>query len=511
MQARVVAFGLLVVACERSSPSSVAVDEPPQAEVIVPASDPKPTPESSPVPASRSLTELAGPAVAGFVVYTTEQSVVIPTDGSGPVIGEGLWILDEQTAPVAYSNLLVLSEARVRTLGLPPCACLSLDVACTYEAFERRRFDPATGTSAQEKRCECIAKPDRPGYLPPEPEDVDGQVFEHCEGDQDDVIVSLVGGQLFHQGWEWNGACYEGMSVYDATSWSDDLVESPATLDDTGMRLIGCDMDMGAAFAERPWPFDPDDYGSAEYCDNVEVDTFFLRRGELYWVGDNILHAGGDRTLRKRTVTPTSCPSVADPCGDPAPYRELAKLAKRSREFWIANDGSAALVASKTRWELWPAGAATPIAFELPGIDATKDVIGVRVQRDVAGLRALMKLHEKIGVEPAGRSSPTIELAQCPGGGSPHDELSAREWGDLCALHLVGERWAEAQTCCLAGLAVAEEPSVRGALLYNLGRISEDQGADAQAEQLYSESLVVRPDNATTKRRLEKVRRSLQP
>ena len=509
MQARVVAFGLLMVACDRTSTSSVEVQESSQVEVTAPTPDPPP-PETPPVSPTPSLADVAGPAVAGFVVYTTEQSVVIPIDGSGAVVGEGLWIVDEQTSPVAYSNRLSMSEARVRTLELPPCACLSLDVACEYESFEQRRFDPITGASAQNKHCECIAKPDRPGFLPPAPEDVDGEVFEHCEGDQDDVIVSLVGGKLFHQGWEWNGSCYGGMSVYDAMSWSDDLVDSPAALDETDMRLIGCNMDVGPAFTERPWPFDPADYGSAQYCENIEAETFALRRGELYWVGDNISHAGGDRTLRKRAVTPTSCPSIADPCGDPAPYRDLAKLEKRSREFWIANDGSAALVGSKTKWELWPAGATAPIEFELAGIDATNDVIGVRVHRDVAGLRALMKLHEKIGVEPAGRSSATIELAQCPM--EPLSETySAREWGNLCALHLAGERWAEAQTCCLAGLEVAEEPSVRGALLYNLGRISEHQGAYAQAEKLYSESLVVRPDNRTTKKQLEKVRRSLAP
>jgi hypothetical protein len=509
MQPRALAVGLLVVACERTPPPNV-VDEMPQVEVTVPAPDPLPTPVPVPVAPTPSLADLAGPVVAGFVVYTTEQSVVIPTDGSGPVIGEGLWILDEQTSPVAYDHLLVLSEARARALALPPCACLSLDVSCTHEDLQWRHFDPLTGASAQKNRCECIKKPDRPGWLPPEPGDVDGEVYEHCEGEEDEGIVSLVGGQLFYQGWEWNGACYGGMSVYDATSRSTDLVESPAPLDDTGMRVIGCDMEIGPAFVQRPWPFNPGDYGSAKYCDNVEVETFALRRGELYWVGDNILHAGGDRTLAKRAVTPASCPSSADPCGDPEPYRELAKLAKRSREFWIANDGSAALVASKTRWELWSAGAATPIEFELPGIDATDVVIGVRVHRDVAGLRALMRMHEKVGIEPDGRSSPTMELAQCPGGAAD-ENVSAREWGRQCALHLVGERWTAAEETCLAGLAVADDPSVRGALLYNLGRISEGQGAYSQAEKLYSESLVVRPDNATTKRRLEEVQRSLQP
>lgn len=48
----------------------------------------------------------------------------------------------------------------------------------------------------------------------------------------------------------------------------------------------------------------------------------------------------------------------------------------------------------------------------------------------------------------------------------------------------------------------------RGALLYNLGRIAEAQGADHQALAHYRGSLAARPDNATVKRRLAKLERA---
>ncbi|MCA9711549.1 MAG: tetratricopeptide repeat protein, partial [Myxococcales bacterium] len=86
---------------------------------------------------------------------------------------------------------------------------------------------------------------------------------------------------------------------------------------------------------------------------------------------------------------------------------------------------------------------------------------------------------------------------------------SARAWGNDCVARLRIGHWASAEASCLEGLTIATEAKTKGALLYNLGRIAEAQGAQAQALEHYRSSLAARPDDRTVKRRLAKLERAV--
>lgn len=339
---------------------------------------------SEPVAAEPEATPTVTPksASAGFVIYTAEQSAVVSLDGSRPAIGEGLWVQDDRSSPSSYSHALLMSEARARKLRLPNCRSSS-KATCTSESVERRRFEPGMDTVILEGRaCECIEKPI----------ESDG-ASDECETDGAAEVVALLAGRIWFMGWE-QSVC-DGMNIYDGTSWSHDLIPDAPIPDDTGMQKLGCSRDIFVQGGETRWPFELDDYGPDE-CD-FESKGFLLRRGELYLIEENVHHAGGERTLSKRVATPTTCPSVDDPCGDAEPFAQRANLSVPTREFWIASDGSAALVGEATSWELWVAGQDQPLRFELPGFDATATVIGVRAHRDVSGLRDLIEQNRAIG------------------------------------------------------------------------------------------------------------------
>ncbi|EDM80771.1 hypothetical protein PPSIR1_12848 [Plesiocystis pacifica SIR-1] len=452
-------------------------------------------------------------AVPGFVVYTVEQSALIPFDGSPPLVAEGLWIQDDRSSPPALRHTTVLSHDRARTLDLPPCPCLTADDACTYGSLTTRELAP----EAKDARpCGCLYPEDRSGYPPPDPEWVDGEVYEPCEGEGEDAPVAIVGGRLQFLGWDWNGACYGALSIYDAFDSSADLIHEPPSLSafvDGQLGGIEC-FDLEPAAITLPWPYldmeempnlcEPDYYG--------EADIFVLRRGSLHRVEDNIHHAGGTRGVRRMRVRPDRCPSVNDPCGEPDPFKPHAQLARQSREYWIATDGSTGLFARGTRYELWRPGTKEPAhRFKLSGFDATFDVLGVRVHADLRPLQDAVAANPKLGREPSQVSPPTVALDQCPGGSFDRAQgLSARDWGNLCVQHMRADRHASAEAACLQGLRVADDPRTRGALLFNLGRISEAIGALAQAQAHYAASLDARPDNATTQKRLRVVTKQLE-
>jgi hypothetical protein len=336
--------------------------------------------------------------------------------------------------------------------------------------------------------------------------EVDGEMFEACTGGGDELLASLVAGQLFYLGWDWNGACGGGLSIYDAMESRRPLIGDPPDLASAGMRSVGCDLELGPAFVAPPWPIDHSVL-VRECEDYFESEAFMLRRGELYAVRDDISGTHGTRWYLKRAARPDSCPSVNDPCGDPQPFHGKAKLDRRQREFWIATDGSAALTGEKRAYALWLADADVPIEFELAKVHASTDVIGVRVHTDIGRLRALIDKHPTLAVERPERSpttmSPDTCLAQVS---SAQIGTKASELGNTCFMYIGIEQWLEAEEACLQGLSLAEEPGTRGAIFYNLGLIAEAQGAREQAGVYYRESLAVRPGNRTVERKLDKLK-----
>ena len=52
--------------------------------------------------------------VPGFVLYTAEQTIIVPFDSSARTVGEGLWLQDDRVSPPALTHSLIQSEARAR-------------------------------------------------------------------------------------------------------------------------------------------------------------------------------------------------------------------------------------------------------------------------------------------------------------------------------------------------------------------------------------------------------------
>lgn len=467
--------------------------------------EPAPTLAIDPVLPTREVLPSPSPSpVPGFVLYTQDRSILIPHDGSAPVIGEGLWIQDDRSEPAPITHTLVLSAARAEALDLPGRACFALEHACDYGSFESRSFDPQTGSIVEspDPSCTSVRQYEALGWPATER---DGEHFEPCAELEQQDIASLTAGQLNLHGWDWNGACFHGLNIYDATSISHDLIVDPPELDDVGMRSLGCDTEFGMPEVVPAWPLPERELVECE--DHYESEVFLLRRAELWSIRDNISGAGGWRSYAKRPVRPTSCPSINDPCGDPEPFRKRAKLHRRQREFWIATDGSAALSAEHSKYSLWRTESEAPVEFELAGVDASTNVIGVRVHADLRRLRALIEQHPGIGIDRADRAPKTMDAEACLelAGDECDPDVGARTWGNECVTWIGREQWSWAERSCACGLRATDEPAARGALLYNLGVIAEAQGAREQALMQYRESLRLRPNNVPVQQRLAKL------
>lgn len=457
------------------------------------------------------------PPIPGFVIYSLERSVVIPFDGSAPTLGEGLWIQDESATPTSWTHQAQLTERRVETMGLEVCPCTEVEGACTFEATILARLDPSTGAIVEgpDPQCRCWS-PEEPDFMAPPPPfeaiggEVDDEVYEPCASQSESKPVSIVGGRLYMLGYDWNQACFGAMSIYDAFAWGEELVADPPPLDeDAGMRSLGCTFD---AWIYAPWPL-----ALAELDDDCKADDWVYeselvvaRRGWLWRISDDVGHAGGAREVARRRLRPDRCPSANDPCGDPEPFTSRRGFDKR--EFWIASDGAAALSARGTRYALWRAGEGPPTKFSLDGIDATHDLLGVRVHADVGRLARLIDAHAGLGRAPAG-PRPRVDACRTPELFETDkgfvDERGGRGWGARCFEHLQRGHWSAAEAACARGLELASEGGVRGALLYNLGRVAEERGAHERAAALYVESLAARPDNRIVERRLRGLERRL--
>ena len=468
----------------------------------VPATEPEPEPP---------LLGYAEPRKPGFVLYTLGQSIVVPSDGSPPVVAPGLWLQDDRTSPpTRLHHSLVLED-----LELPPCPCAEIEGACELNTILTTRFDDIGNVVRSPDVCRCWFRPEF-AMTPPAPEDTaDGVAYGPCSGSGDSRYVSLVGGQLHELGWDANGACFGSLNTYDAYGTSYPLIDDPPNLDNGGMGTPKCvdPESVGPALIAAVWPLPrAEDQSHCEYGTfaREEAETFLLRRGFLWWVGDNMLHAGADRWFSRRRVRPGSCPGLGDPCGSPRPFT-AKKDFRRWREFWIATDGTAALTGTRERYALWHANADAPTPFELPGVHATTDVIGVRAHDDVGPLLRLVEHHDTVGEPPDGPGPLPSDCgmpAAFPTDADFTDD-TGRGWSNRCFAHLKDARWTAAEAACRRGLETARDPNLRGALLYNLGRVAEGREAFPYALELYRASLTERPENRIVKRRLRTLERRL--
>ncbi len=443
-------------------------------------------------------------------MYALHRTVVVPADGSARRQGHGLWIQDDGVTPSQVSHTFALDEAGIVRIALPPCPCRDVEGGCFRSSLNTTRFDPRTGsiTADSDVACRCVYPPASRFMPVPDPADVDGEVYQPCATQGQTGWVSLVAGSLHAAGWDWNGACYGALSVYDAVSWSEPLVAGAATLDGRGMRVFGCSFE--ASPGDPPWPLASGlscrgpELGHCDCSERYpESEVFVLRRGRLWRVEDSMSHADSIRWVSRRRVAPPSCPSINDPCGPPEAF---AALRRRSRhtEYWVATDGTAALSGRGHDYRLHRSDGSEPDAFELPELHASSDVLGVRQHTDLGPLLAAMQRHPTLGGAPPGppdarTCQPLVAAAEDEGF---VDDRGGRGWGDRCLGHIRTERWDAAESACQHGLDMATEGQVRGALLYNLGRVAEGRGLVEAAVSLYRRSAEARPGNRAVDRRL---------
>lgn len=375
MAARAAIFTIFVVgtvACHSRRPAPV--EAPPQSTAYV---------ERDP----------AGGPVPGFVLYANNLTIVIGDDGN-VTSADGLWVLDDGVSPASVARHFWLDRSSIAALGLSYCPCDDAPGACTEHEL-------VTLGPERTWPCACVLPSTLQADLPvPDPADFDGEVFDPCSTEGELRLESLVGGQLFALGWTWNGACYMSLSVYDSLALELPVVASPRLpeLEHGTFELIGCDDERFPAQLVRAWP-PPDETDTCPTDFEPEAELLVLRRGWLWRIADNIFHAGGTRWVSRVPARPDNCPSANDPCGDPSLYPGIDEY----DEFWIRTDGSVALGAIGKGYALVRPGGPATLPFELE-VDATHELIGVRVHEDLRPLRqAITRDHalpEPVALDP---------------------------------------------------------------------------------------------------------------
>jgi hypothetical protein len=488
--------------------------------------------EPTSVPAPPGPTD--GPA---FVVYrvrpgypTLRTTVIVPLDPTRPTRSlEGIVVLDDATDPHALRWLTFSGDEP------SPCTC-----ACEHarapgaygELFDLRpdTFELASPPS------QCVVPSDAPSCTPMEDAE---EEEEDCEG-AGGPLSTMVGGRVFVPLDTYEGC--GGWNRYGNDLATFSITRAEWRVPPFPLRGVTCEVEH----AIGGWPDvrraraplrcasarngfrsrGPDD--DCSFCAEERPGLVVARitRGVLQLIDSSVTtDATGTVWMTETALSARTCPSSADPCGDPAPFTALAS-APPSADFWVATDGSAALLhtsaaPSEGQLALLAPGASTAVrTLTVPFVPL--DVLGVRFHRDV-GLLARLVDHGLPArralacAAPAAVATPTRAPPVCEAG--THLEQGAcaaiplatedvgfvdthggSDWGNRCFVHLRANALDAAEAACAAGLRVAERDTTRGAILYNLGRIAEARGDRAAARRHYTRSLEVRPGNAAVQR-----------
>jgi hypothetical protein len=476
---------------------------------------------------SAPVTTVGGEAVdapvPGFVVYGGD-TLVVPVRGA-PVTLEAMWVLDDRD-PAALSLIRWAEEPPPETLH---CTC-AYDGACSSSGWTRTRFDASlalvdfrAGDEDDAVSCPCYVDP---GELPDRSIDEDDPCAAYDTPIEPPSYVSFVGGVLYAFGGVWDNEGCSGVRIVDSYGSTRSLVPGvpPATIaptracyeglfdGDGDARVVLADArcapgSANAGDAAEEAGEEEDAFDSCSNCAERagdEAGALYLDRGQLVSVGTNASVFWSLTFVDVAPLTHDNCPGPNDPCGDPSAFAGIDTY----DAFWVASDGSAALVGRGGQAWIWPRGS-SPVPIDT----SVEGVLGVRFHADVRALLGATSIavptFEGADVashctQPDGTDVATPPLAA-------EDETFAdthggRDWGNRCFAHVREGRAADARAACEAGLAIATDPSVVGALLYSLGRARELEGDVGAAIDAYERSLAVRPDNGAVRARLDALR-----
>jgi hypothetical protein len=498
-------------------------------------------PASSATSGDETVAHAVGP-IAGFVVYGVDATQILALDGT-VTSASTLMVLDDRDGAVTRWDEGVLPEAL-------HCAC-DHDMDCQWDGFMRVRFD-RTGavesqTAADDASCACLRTLDEveEARLEEEARDIEespdeyGDQTEPCPGPQTQPSwVSLAGGVLYGLGGlEDNEGC-TGAHIASTFSRARPLVAGAAPFENAVhgtcfSRVLDAPGDPEQVLAEARCAAASDDDEEEDEEDEEDDDEYeddpcrecraqagdegvalYVRHGQRIAVGTNLSIFWELSWVDAQPLTAANCPGPNDPCGDPSGFPGIESYP----DWWIATDGSVALVVRDGQTWIWPRGA-EPMAVDA-GLDVD-NVLGVRFHADVSPLvrTADAEVPELEGERPECSvdedadddeeaadedAPPTSVLA--PEDASFTDTHGGRDWGNRCFEHLRADALDAAEAACARGVAMATEPAVLGALHYNVGRIAEARGDTAAAIASYERSLAARPGNRTVTERLDALR-----
>jgi hypothetical protein len=459
--------------------------------------------------------------IPGFVVYADGSSDVVALDGT-VTHADGYWILDDRDA--ASTTIVRWLEGDVP--DALHCACDAPIEPCLWDGWMRARFD-AHGTlvgqspTADDRRtCGCFRTSEEEAEAAWSEEDEEED--DGCPEPESPGWVSLAGGVLYALGGVYDNDGCTGVHVADSFGRSRALVpgvhpvvSAPSTacfstvLDAPGdprAHLSGAscaaDDDADESSSDDD-AFEEDPCGPCSEQAGDEATAVFVHHGERMDVGTNVSVFWALTYVDAQPLTAENCPSASDPCGDPSAFPGIAE----SEDWWVATDGSVALVMDGGEAWVWLRGG------DRVQVDvSTSDVLGVRFHADVRGLvrAAASEVPQLEGEPPAceddDEEGEDEEPALAPEDASFTDTHGGRDWGNRCFEHLRAGALDAAEAACARGLAIASDPSVLGALYYNVGRIAEARGDTAAAIQSYERSLAVRPGNRAVTQRLDALR-----
>lgn len=468
---------------------------------------------SAPQPAFRPQPEPT--QTSAFVVYTEDHTYVLPVSADAPEQdATGLWVQDDVGPHAMIRRTHVLTRDGAEAMGMPECRCAN--TGCALGPTEAIDVSPAKGGAPNVPTFDCGCFDDgNHAMQPPDPEDFDGETFGPCRTQGDQRVTSLVGGVVYSRAWGWNGACFGGMSVYNAYEVMLDMVAEPRDIEQGRYKFKGqgCHYDLFPAEPTSVWPLGPLRKGTGD-CESEypESRIFTLRRGRLWRVEDTVGHAGGDRVVAAAPISPSRCPGVGDPCGRRESIAALSSVGQ-DVEFWVATDESTALLASRRQYAIHHASDEIAPVKRVLDVDATQDVIGVRYHEDA---RPLLEAIAASSVTFASIEGEVGEPRTCEPPALHWDDRGVvdrrggRDWGDVCWKRVQSEEPESAIAACLRGLALeGVNPSVRAALHYNLGRAFELQERWVMAIREYDASNRLRPRGGVRARR-DRVRAAME-